>query len=133
MQSSFAQLSKLIGYPVSIEPEWQLLWTELQKSFPDAGTFVPEFARGVVLWCNTLNNLADDESNESWTELLLEKLSNTRVLKVVLEVSWLKYRIVNRLSDIASRSEMDRRLAGSKSRTASKSAFQGQASFRNQL
>jgi len=86
VQKTFAEVRSLIGYPVRLEPEWSLLWTELQSCFPDTGTFVPIIANTIVSWCRTLAALAEDDSNSEWTEELLEKLSRTQALCVVLEV-----------------------------------------------
>lgn len=87
MQKAITEAIKLIGHDISIEPEWQLLWTELQKHYPDPSRFVPDVARTVVTWCRSLCEIAEDDSNEEWTETLLEKLKSAHVLKVVFDVS----------------------------------------------
>ena len=76
----------MIGHDVLIEPEWQLLWPELQKHYEDNSRFVPDVARAVVAWCRSLCELAEDDSNEEWTEQLLEKLKSSHILKILLDV-----------------------------------------------
>ena len=86
VQKSICGVKTLIGVDVNIEPEWQLLWTELQKNYPDPGLFVPNIASAVSAWCRCICELADDDKNEAWTETLLEKLKESRWLNVLFEV-----------------------------------------------
>lgn len=86
VQISIADVKKLLGHEVIIEPEWQLLWAELQKHYEDPGRFVPDVARAVVTWCRSLCEMAENDANEEWTENFLEKLKGTHVLKVLFDV-----------------------------------------------
>lgn len=79
MQRSITALSGILGIPVQIEPEWPILWVELQNVFPDPGTFVPSVASVVSSWCTSLAALAEDDSNEAWTEALLEHTGTIRL------------------------------------------------------
>ena len=87
VQKRIAEVRQLIGHEVSIEPEWQLLWAELQKHYEDNSRFVPDVARVVSTWCQSLCEMAEEDSNEEWTETLLEKLKSTHLLKVLFDVS----------------------------------------------
>ncbi|KAF2427368.1 hypothetical protein EJ08DRAFT_680968 [Tothia fuscella] len=86
VQKQIAELKTLLGHDVLIEPEWALLWTALGKYFPDSATFVPAIASVVTSWCKSMVELAEDDRNAAWTDQLLEKLSKSHGLKIVLEV-----------------------------------------------
>jgi hypothetical protein len=100
VQTSIAEVKKLIGHDVLIEPEWQLLWAELQKHYEDPSRFVPDIARAVVAWCRSLCEAAEDDSNEEWTETLLEKLKSVHVLKVLFDVSDQRCSVTEHKSEI---------------------------------
>ncbi|OCK83714.1 hypothetical protein K432DRAFT_321727 [Lepidopterella palustris CBS 459.81] len=86
LQKAQKALSELIGYKIQCEPEWPMLWTELQPYFPDTSTFIPSVCSTLVAWCNALTTLLDDDSNSEWTELALEELSKASVLRIRIEV-----------------------------------------------
>lgn len=87
LQKAQKVLADLIGYQIHSEPEWHMLWAELQPNFPDMSTFIPSISSIVTAWCNALTTILDDDKNSEWTEQLLEELSNTNTLKIRLEVS----------------------------------------------
>ncbi len=82
-------LARLIGYPVSCEPEWHMLWTELEPAYPDKATFVPGIAKVIEAWSGSLVRRLGDDHFEAWTELLLEKLSRVNAVKLLIQVSYL--------------------------------------------
>jgi hypothetical protein len=124
VQKAIAEVKQLIGHEVSIEPEWQLLWAELQKHYEDNSRFVPDVVQVVVTWCRSLCEMAEEESNEEWTETMLEKLKAAHVLKVLLDVN-LAALDLSYTADSAYRSRMtDHRLHGQKSRVPSRYASQ---------
>lgn len=86
LQKSISELKTLIGYDVHCEPEFALLWTALGKHFPDPGTFIPAISSVVISWCKAMVDLAEDERNAAWTDELLEKLTQTHALKLIIEV-----------------------------------------------
>ena len=86
MQKSIAEVKKLIGHDIVVEPEWQLLWAELQKHYSDNSRFVPDVVQVVVAWFRSLCELAEDDTNEEWTETLLDKLKSTHMLKILFDV-----------------------------------------------
>jgi hypothetical protein len=86
VQKAITEVRKLIGHDVVIEPEWQLLWAELQKHYSDNSRFVPDIAKVVIAWCRSLCEIADDDRNEQWTETLLERLKAAHILKVLFDV-----------------------------------------------
>ncbi|KAH8645668.1 hypothetical protein BX600DRAFT_477824 [Xylariales sp. PMI_506] len=85
VQDSIKRLKELIGTEIVIQPEWQVLLTELDSFYPDKGTFVPRIASCVQAWCAALSELLDDAENEEWAEKILEQSSH-RVM-VYLEVT----------------------------------------------
>ena len=86
VQQAFTTLKSILGYPIDIQPEWPLLWADLQGQFPDSATFVPTIAQIVVSWCTILENILEKEEDPSWTETLLEKVGQAEILKLTLEV-----------------------------------------------
>ncbi|KAF2495273.1 hypothetical protein BU16DRAFT_527149 [Lophium mytilinum] len=86
LQKAQKALSDLVGYRIDCEPEWQMLWAELQPHYPDTSTFIPSVCAVVSAWCDALTTLLDDEKNEEWTEKVLEELGKTHKVKIRLEV-----------------------------------------------
>ncbi|KAK5056197.1 hypothetical protein LTR84_012750 [Exophiala bonariae] len=87
VQKSFKKLSEVVGYPVSCEPEWQMLWQELESIYTDKTTFVPTIARVIETWCHALVLRLEDDKHEDWTEAFLEKLEAVRMLKILIHVA----------------------------------------------
>ncbi|KAK3393361.1 hypothetical protein B0H63DRAFT_406551 [Podospora didyma] len=86
LQSSLKNLAAIIGLPVVIEPEWHLLLAELDTFYGgDRALLVTSIVNCVVDWTTAISEIIEDDSLESWTELLLEAVSG-RVL-IFLEVS----------------------------------------------
>ena len=86
VQKAFREVKTLIGHEVAAEPEWHLLWAEMQKHYEDNSRFVPDVVQAVVTWCRDLCDMAEDDTNEEWTEALLEKLKAAHVLKIMFDV-----------------------------------------------
>ncbi|OBT53216.1 hypothetical protein VE04_05941 [Pseudogymnoascus sp. 24MN13] len=79
-----ASLGKTIGYPISLDPEWPILWAALQPYYDDPATFIPGIARVIVSWCDVFTAWLEAEENEDGVERLLEEMNP--VVKVVVEV-----------------------------------------------
>ncbi|OBT84809.1 hypothetical protein VE02_06928 [Pseudogymnoascus sp. 03VT05] len=79
-----ASLGKTIGYPVSLDPEWPILWAALQPYYDDPATFIPGIARVLVSWCDVFTAWLEAEENEDGVERLLEEMKP--VVKVVVEI-----------------------------------------------
>ncbi|KAK4459429.1 hypothetical protein QBC42DRAFT_274458 [Cladorrhinum samala] len=77
-------LEELLGHKVAVEPEWQLLVTELDKFYPNKEAVVFMVTGCVKTWAKCLADLLDDSSNEAWTEQILEKAPVT--LRVFVDV-----------------------------------------------
>jgi hypothetical protein len=76
-----------VGLDVAIEPQWQMLWTELAGAFNEPELFAPTIADSVASWAGALGEICDDESNEDWTEELLEKVkASGSMIRIELEV-----------------------------------------------
>ncbi|KAJ3037524.1 hypothetical protein HDV00_001637 [Rhizophlyctis rosea] len=86
VQKAFTDLKAIIGYPVQIEPEWPLLWNELQECAADKDTFIPLITQVVVEWCRLVGKLAENEDEGGWTEQMLERVARTQSVRVLLEV-----------------------------------------------
>ncbi|OCT52910.1 hypothetical protein CLCR_10326 [Cladophialophora carrionii] len=87
VQGSLQQLARVIGYPVSCEPEWHMLWPELEPAYPDTAIFVPSVAKVIEAWSDSLVKRLEDDSFEAWTEVLLEKLSPVKRVKLSIQVA----------------------------------------------
>ena len=86
VQTSFKKLAEIIGYSVSCQIEWQMLWAELESTYPDKTTFVPTVAGVVASWCETLATRLEDDRFESWTEEFLSKIEPVSAVKLFVQV-----------------------------------------------
>jgi hypothetical protein len=84
VQRALASLKEVIGFDIVIDPQWLLLFTELEKLHPDKGTFVPSVAAAVQEFATVLTSLLDDNSNAEWADTVLER-ANGR-LRIFIEV-----------------------------------------------
>ncbi|KAE9376474.1 hypothetical protein N431DRAFT_542103 [Stipitochalara longipes BDJ] len=80
-------LTKNLGYPITLDPEWAMLWKTLQVSYPDNSTFVPSVATVVITWCDAFTTWLEDEENEEPVEKLLDALKSKNRLEIVIEIS----------------------------------------------
>lgn len=87
VQKSFKKLAEVVGYPVSCEPEWQMLWQELETIYADKTTFVPTIAGVIETWCHALSRRLEDDRHEAWTETFLEKLGAVHTVKLLVHVN----------------------------------------------
>lgn len=71
-QKSISALKAILGLPINIQLEPSILWGELQKYYPDQDSFVPSITTIVKAWTDCLTKRLADETNEAWTEQLLE-------------------------------------------------------------
>ena len=87
-QKSIAALRDLLGLPVTIQLDSTILWSELQKYYPDQSTFVPSITAVVKIWTDCLATRLADDANAAWTEQLLERVNRSgKTLKARVEVS----------------------------------------------
>ncbi|KAK4695764.1 hypothetical protein P7C71_g2047, partial [Lecanoromycetidae sp. Uapishka_2] len=77
-KKSISALKELIGLPVTVMMEPTILWSELQKHYPDQGTFIPSLTAVIQAWADVLKAKLADESNSEWTDNFLEKVSEGR-------------------------------------------------------
>ncbi|KAF2972062.1 hypothetical protein GQX73_g1622 [Xylaria multiplex] len=73
VQKAIKNLKEVIGVGVSVNPEWPLLFTELDSFYPDKATLVPSVATVVEACCTALATFADDDANGEWADTLLEQ------------------------------------------------------------
>lgn len=71
-QKSIADLKELLGLPVTVQLDVSILWSELQKFYPDQTNFVPMITAVVKTWTDCLAKRLADDANADWTEQLLE-------------------------------------------------------------
>ncbi len=79
-------MTTTLGYPISIDPEWAMLWKTLQAHYPDPATFVPSIASTLIAWCDAFLPWLENEENEAQVEVLLEVLKSRSKLEIVLQV-----------------------------------------------
>jgi hypothetical protein len=84
VQKSIENLTSVIGVPVTVNPEWPLLVSELESFYPDKSMLVPSVASAVEACCAVLTALADDEANAEWSDALLERTDGR--IRIDLEV-----------------------------------------------
>ena len=86
-QKSIAALSELLGLPVTIQLEPSILWSDLQKFYPDQAIFVPSITSVIKTWTDCLAKRLADDANADWTEQLLEHANQgSRNMKARVEV-----------------------------------------------
>jgi hypothetical protein len=91
LTATTSKLSTTLGYSVSFDPEWGMLWTTLHSYYPDQATFVPNVASVITIWCQAFTTWLEDESNEEAVERLLDALKGVGSLKLALEVLLLSH------------------------------------------
>ncbi|PKS07128.1 hypothetical protein jhhlp_005728 [Lomentospora prolificans] len=88
VHESIAKLKDIVGYDVSINLEWPLLLAALGNHYRDKVNFVPAVTGCIKAWCEATVQLLDDESNEQWTETVLENLKEAGSrLRLIVEVA----------------------------------------------
>ena len=95
VQKEFKALEDVVGLKVKCNLEWDMLWAELNTSFPDKATFVPNVTGVIAAWCNVLANRLEDDKFTSWTEDLVGKVEAAGAVKLQVQV-----RISNHLTKI---------------------------------
>jgi hypothetical protein len=86
VQKAISELKDLLGYTVTITPQWQLLWTELKPYYPEMANFVPSVGGIVQAWCKSMEILLESDKNAAWTEKALEGMQGARGCTIRLEV-----------------------------------------------
>ncbi|KAK0624823.1 hypothetical protein B0T17DRAFT_507863 [Bombardia bombarda] len=86
LQVAIKGLQEVLGHEVSIEPEWQLLLTELDAYYPDKGNLTAIVAASVEVWIKSFTELLEDSAHDEWTDTLLEKTKVWSRLRLFLEV-----------------------------------------------
>lgn len=76
-QKSIAALKDLLGLPVTIQLEPSILWSDLQKFYPDQNNFVPSITAVIRTWTDCLAKRLADDANAAWTEQFLEHVNQS--------------------------------------------------------
>jgi hypothetical protein len=79
-------VKEVLGYPVTLDPEWLMLWKTLQAFYPDNATFVPSIATVIINWCDAFMSWLESEENEDAVEKLLDALTHVNRLDLMIEV-----------------------------------------------
>ncbi|KAK6515946.1 hypothetical protein TWF281_004537 [Arthrobotrys megalospora] len=79
-------ISTNIGKQIDIVVDWGMLWSVFGHQHPDPGTFIPYFEEAVKLWAGCLQERLDNDSLESWTDELLEKVKEAGGSGIKLEI-----------------------------------------------
>src|SRR5450756_603628 len=69
-------VKETLGYPVTLDTEWLMLWKTLQAFYPDNATFVPNIAAVIINWCDAFMSWLESEENEDAAEKLLDALKS---------------------------------------------------------
>lgn len=86
LQNAFKTLESIVGLKVSCNPEWNMLWAELEPKFPDKNIFVPNITGVIAAWCEVLGARLEDDKVTEWTEDLIGKLESVRSVKIHVQV-----------------------------------------------
>jgi len=81
-----AELQTTLGYPISFDPEWGMLWKTLKPFFSENSTFIPYVAKVLTIWCDVFGAWLEDSENEEVVEKLLDGLKGRGKVELVLEV-----------------------------------------------
>ncbi|KAK6342343.1 hypothetical protein TWF718_007745 [Orbilia javanica] len=86
LNQAISAISSNIGKQIDILVDWGMLWTVFGHQHPDPGTFVPYFEEAVKFWASCLQERLDNDSLESWTDELLEKVKAAGGNNIKLEI-----------------------------------------------
>ncbi|KAH7018296.1 uncharacterized protein B0I36DRAFT_335688 [Microdochium trichocladiopsis] len=84
LQNTLKKLREVIGVEIVVDPEWQLLFAELDTAYNDKAQFVADVVSCVFEWANALVYLAEKEDYSDWAEKLLDKAKGR--IRLYLEV-----------------------------------------------
>ncbi|KAK1714646.1 hypothetical protein BDP67DRAFT_512635 [Colletotrichum lupini] len=88
LQQALKALRDVLGLEIDVNPDWQILLTQLDAEYADRTDFVAAVAGTVEAWCRAATELLEDEKNEEWTNTLLDKLRLTwSRLRLFVEVA----------------------------------------------
>ncbi|TDZ21681.1 hypothetical protein Cob_v005403 [Colletotrichum orbiculare MAFF 240422] len=88
LKKALKDLKEVLGVEIDVELDWSLLLSELDSQYPDKGDFAAAVAGTVETWAKATTELLNDDTNNEWTETLLERLKATHLrLRVYVEVS----------------------------------------------
>ncbi|KAK6503865.1 hypothetical protein TWF481_008868 [Arthrobotrys musiformis] len=79
-------ISSNIGKQIEIVVDWGMLWTVFGHQHPDPGTFIPYFEEAAKIWAACLQERLDNDTLESWTDELLEKVKAAGGSYIKLEI-----------------------------------------------
>ena len=81
-----ADLTAILGCPISLDPEWAMLWKNLQIYYPDPSTFVPGIAQVIIMWCDAMVAWLESDDNEDQVDKMLDGLKARGKLDIAIEV-----------------------------------------------
>ena len=88
MQTKISALATTLGYQITLDPEWGMLWASLSAFYPDQSTFIPSVVGVLTQWCEAFTTWVEEDSNEVAVERLLDALKGVGVVRLALEVGW---------------------------------------------
>ena len=95
-QKALKTLHELLGYKVDVEIDSPQLWSDLQRYYPDPGTFAPNITNIIRTWAECLTARLQDDSNAGWTENLLDHITEGgTIVRARLEVSLQRHLDIN--------------------------------------
>ncbi|KAK1826370.1 hypothetical protein QBC39DRAFT_22606 [Podospora conica] len=88
LRTTLTTLTTLLGHRILLAPEWPLLHASLSPLYPDKTNLVLTLASLVQTLARSLSEVLDSPANETWTETLLERISQSGAggLRITLDV-----------------------------------------------
>lgn len=81
------RVKEILGIDVRCVPEWNILMSELERTYEDKATLVGFVVTSLQVWFETMAVLLEDESLDPWPDRLLDRIQEvSHVLRVVVEV-----------------------------------------------
>ncbi|KJR87434.1 uncharacterized protein SPSK_10412 [Sporothrix schenckii 1099-18] len=92
VQVARANLHKVLGCAVTINPEWIQLLGDLDKVYPDKQSLATAVAGCVELWCKVFAELLEgvedaDTAQQEWAETLMDRLQPLNGLRLLVTVT----------------------------------------------
>ncbi|KAI9146848.1 hypothetical protein HJFPF1_13416 [Paramyrothecium foliicola] len=86
-QVAIANVQRILGLPITCDPDWALLSAQLAQSYPDQANMVSVISSIVQVWFDAMATLLDGSASEDWIDALLETFKTARSgLRVFLDV-----------------------------------------------
>lgn len=80
------RVKEVLGIDVRCVPEWNILMSELERTYEDKATLVGFVVASLQVWFETMAVLLEDENLDPWPDRLLDRIQEvSHALRVVVE------------------------------------------------